>query len=192
MDEFSEEFLEFYTKEDLEIVNNYIDSAFDEKYSNDDWECSFDIEKIHAIQEVYHFTFTKDGHDDNPVCLSLAQGVDNCDVVDYSLHGISEVDRPLMQEILSDVVMDKERIENFLHEKNATSKINWNLVEMIFKGKKEQILDIYKKQGYDDYVTGGGTTKTDDHYGKAFDDLKKQGIFWTCVYKTIEVDRNIR
>jgi hypothetical protein len=56
---------------------------------------------------------------------------------------------------------------------------------------KEKILDLYGKSSYDNYVTGGGTINTDQHYKDEFKKLNDRGIFWLPVYEEIEVDRNI-
>ncbi len=187
MKEFNEEFLEIYTKEDLEIIDNYIDTCYDGEYDNDVWECECSREKIHTLQDVFHFTFTKNRDYDNQVCMSLAQGVDYNEVVDYNFEGVSEQYATQTQEILSDVVLDRRKVQDFLRSK----KPNWNLINMIFEEKKSKILELYSKQNYDDYVTGGGTTLTDSHYRNEFKKLNDRGLFWTCVYKTVEVDRDI-
>ncbi len=188
MKDFNEEFLEVYTKEDLKIIDNYIDTCYDGKCETGIWECEHSIEKIHTLQDVFHFTFTKNEDYDNQVCMSLAQGIDCNEVIDYNFKGISEQYTTKTQEILTDVILDKERVQDF----SGNKKPNWNLINLIFKDKKHKILDLYLKQNYDDYVTGGGTTSTDSHYLNEFKKLNDRGLFWTCVYKTIEVDRNIQ
>lgn len=59
---------------------------------------------------------------------------------------------------------------------------------MLFEKFKPEILKNLKEQNYDNYVTGGGTIKTDNYYNKKKNDLESKGVFWVVKYKEIETN----
>ncbi len=62
---------------------------------------------------------------------------------------------------------------------------------IIFEREKSKILDLYNKQNYDNYVTGGGSTYTDNYYKEQFKKYTDNGLYWKLIYKEVEVDRNL-
>ena len=89
--------------------------------------------------------------------------------------------------------IDENKIINkFLLKKSSKGKKpNIELAKKMLEHHKSDILDVYSKQNYDNYVTGGGTVKTDKHYSERFDKYHNMGLYWNIVYGKEEVDRNI-
>jgi hypothetical protein len=49
---------------------------------------------------------------------------------------------------------------------------------------RDSILKLIKNQNYDNYVTGGGTTKTDRYYDQKKSELNERGLFWKVKTRT--------
>ena len=77
-------------------------------------------------------------------------------------------------------------------EAKDTSGAGHNLVQAVLDSNKNDILDIYKKESYDNYVTGGGTGKTESFYKEKKDKYHKMGLYWECVHEDIEVDKSFK
>ncbi|HHZ96796.1 MAG TPA: hypothetical protein EYN67_14885 [Flavobacteriales bacterium] len=183
--DFNEDFTEKYSASDLEIVDALILMALedDKDSSKGNWESSLSREKHDALNYTYHISLNKIDDEDDMVELSFYTGVDvGCELVDYSLGGLSLADKPNMQRVLVDLKLDWSRIR---------SNVDPKIAQYMLDGSKADILEIYSKQGYDNYVTGGGTSKTNSHYKDKFDNYHNRGLFWTCVYEEQEFDRNI-
>jgi hypothetical protein len=82
-------------------------------------------------------------------------------------------------EVLKDIVLDESFYKTDILKEKANS---------LLRAHKSNILKLYSERGYDDYVTGGGTTVTDRHYQNSFDKYREMGLHWECVYEEIEVD----
>ena len=148
-------------------------------------------EKIHTLQECLHFEIVSDD-EETEIAVSIASGIDTNGVVDYSFEGNSLMHEPLTAEIISGVTLDRKRVAEALGKRvDDIPKKKWDLFEKIFEGHKDEILDIYRKQSYDNYMTGGGTNATDKHYQKLKKKLHNRNIYWEIQYETVEVDRNI-
>jgi len=183
-EDFKEDFTEKYSDADLEIVWSLIDFAFDndESTSKGNWDSSLSKEKHDALNYTYHISLNKIDNEDETVELSFYTGIDvGCELVDYSFGGCSLADSPATQRVLFDLELDLSRIGK---------KTSVTIAQAVLKVKKEEILDIYRKQAYDNYVTGGGTSITNDHYKNKFDRFNKMGLYWTCLYREEKFDRN--
>ena len=182
--DFQNDFTEAYSDIELDIVWGLIEYALenDDSISGGDWESSLSKEKHDALNYTYHISLNKIDSEDEGVELSFYTGIDvGCELVDYSFDGCSLANEPMTQRVLFDLELDLSRIGK---------KTSVTIAQAVLKVKKEEILEIYRKQGYDNYVTGGGTTNTDKHYKDKFDQFHKMGLFWTCLYRDEEFDRN--
>ncbi len=65
-----------------------------------------------------------------------------------------------------------------------------NQVEILLDNHKSEIMKIIKEQNYDNYVTGGGTNKTDSYYKNKKNELQIRGVFWKVITKTEETTAN--
>lgn len=86
--------------------------------------------------------------------------------------------------VLNDIKLD---FDSILIDHPGASK---SRCLIMFNHHKPQILELYRKQSYDNYVTGGGTCKTDDHYKGQFQKYYDMGLKWEVIYEDIEVERN--
>lgn len=188
MEDFNEEFEQKYGEDELKEVSKLIDQGFD-KYSSciitgDIWSLSLEVEKHGMLQHTLHMALSKEvnGKDDEEVNLEFEDGIDNGTVLrNHCLEGSSTMHSPKMVRVLVDLKYDFS-LSNTKHSKELT--------ESIFNDVKPDILEVYKKQNYDNYVTGGGSTKTSKHYRNELDKYHDRGFYWTCVYEEQEVDRN--
>ncbi len=185
--DFQEDFREKYGDDELEEVEVLIEEAFDSHKSDyfhgSKWSLSSDVEKHHALQLTYYMHLSKetDG-DDEKVSLEFESGIsDGTQLRHYCLEGSSNMHDPNIVSVLDDLELDWDKVE---------SKLTRETVTNIFNAIKPEIMDIYGKQNYDNYVTGGGTIKTDDHYENEFQEFHDRGFYWKCIYKDIEVDRS--
>ena len=146
------------------------------------WESSFEKEKHDALNYSYHISLCREV-DDQQIEVTFYTGIDvGCEMVHYSLEGDSITNRPNMVSVLVDLKLDWSRIK---------SNVNPKIAQYMLDGSKEDILEIYRKQGYDNYVTGGGNCKTNKHYKSEFEKYHVRGLYWDCIYEEQEFDRNI-
>lgn len=146
------------------------------------WESSLTKEKHDALNYSYHISLYRE-EDEHQIDVTFYTGIDvGCEMVHYSLEGESITDKPNMVRVLIDLKLDWSRID---------SNVNPKAAQYMLDGNKEHIMEIYSKQNYDNYVTGGGTTKTDSHYKNEFERFNDNGLYWTCVYEEQEYDRNL-
>jgi hypothetical protein len=184
-EDFNKDFTEKYSAIDLDSVWSLIDSVLqdDKSLSKGNWDSSFSKEKHDALNYTYHISLNKIDNEDECAELSFYTGINvGCELVDYSLEGASLAYEPMMQSVLYDLELDLSRIGK---------NVSVTIAQAVLRVKKEEILEIYRKQSYDNYVTGGGTVVTDRHYKDKFDRFNKMGLYWNCLYKEVEVDRNI-
>ena len=122
------------------------------------------------------------------------------ELIEYSFDGTSSKYSEKIIEVLDDIVLDEDRIiTHFKNNEDLIKNIPNEFFEemllkkarIIFEREKSKILDLYNKQNYDNYVTGGGSTSTDNYYKEQFKKYTDKGLYWKLIYKEIEVDRNL-
>ncbi len=64
------------------------------------------------------------------------------------------------------------------------------MLECFLDDMKPKLFELHRKQNYDNYVTGGGTNKTDKYYKDERIKLSDMGVFWEYIYEEKEVDCN--
>ena len=188
MQDFEDEFNSTYGGVELTEAIGLIDKSLESDNSGiikgELWAVSLDIEKISALQFTYHLNLYKEieGQNDIEISLTFENGINNGTALnDYSFDGLSSKSEVKTHRVLIDLEIDVSKIKNDFHEKKS---------KLILDGCKSEIMEIYSKQNYDNYVTGGGTTKTDSHYNNSLKKYNDRGLFWVCIYEDIEVDRN--
>jgi hypothetical protein len=187
MQDFQEDFSIKFPNDIFEHIEHLVNIALEDKKESSDyfgWDSSVSIEKNDALNETYFISISREFDDYcDEIELTFYTGIDvGCELVDYSLDGISLLNRPKMVNVLSDIKLDLSSMTEHTNKRIAQSLLNYH---------KSSIMEIYSKQNYDNYVTGGGTTKTDSYYKDSFEKYHNLGLYWTCVYEEIEVDRNI-
>lgn len=75
---------------------------------------------------------------------------------------------------------------------NSGKKYSLEKAEILLSNHRNEILKLYKEQNYDNYVTGGGTNKTDSYYEKKISELHDSGIFWKFITRTEETVANFK
>ena len=188
--DFRQDFIEKYTESEFNEITNLIDEALSGDKVNllngDIWTLTQDIEKHNALQYSHYISLSKEGKDcDEEVSLTFENGINNGTVCqDYSFDGSGSVSCTKMEDIFVDIQPDWEEIE-----KRAKGKVNRSLIQQIFDVNKKAIMELLGDQNYDNYVTGGGTTKTDEHYNRKIQAWHDRGFYWIRVYENMEVDR---
>ena len=208
--DFQEELKSQYSPEEVHQFNNWIESILcdntyyrDYKYpESDKYEFSLEIEKHDALNFTY---FIEIYNDNESINCTFYTGVNvGCELTEYSVNDndfcSSKYDDAEYEELI-DVELDIEKTTEYIRNKpNAIKNVpNEFFKEMLLKkaqilleNKKEEIMKIYSNQNYDDYMTGGGTSKTDDYYKQLKRELNELGCYWKCVYQTVICDRNLR
>lgn len=182
--DFNEDFVSKYSTVDFDCIWALVELALDDKdsESNNGWEMSLSKEKHDALNYTYHISLWKTNNEDESVELSFYTGIDvGCELVDYSLGGLSLADKPMMQKVLYDLELDLSRMKE---------GVNVSLVQSMLDGYKEEIMEIYSKQNYDNYVTSGGTSSTNKYYKEKLEKFNERGLYWNCLYRDEEFDRN--
>lgn len=194
INDFKLDFIKKYSEDEYKEVEKLIFLALDynESFILDDklWGISTQVEKHNPLQYTYYITLDKE---DDEVTLEIESGINNGTIfLDYSLDGDNF--KPLSREIevLKDIEIDWELTKWELNDGEELSDLLKNKVEFVFARYKNEILDYLRKESYDNYVTGGGSLLIDKLYKdkKAF--WREKGIFYNCIYETIEVDVNWR
>lgn len=205
--DFKGEFIELYGESNYIIVEKLINSACQASIRYKDyisklggWKCSLDIEKINALNSYYYINlYNKELEAE--INLEFGFGVDmQNELVEYSFDGTSSKYSIKTVTIIDNIILDEDKVK--LHFKNSENIIKnipnefleENLLKkarIIFEREKSKILDLYNKQNYDNYVTGGGSTSTDNYYKEQFKKYTDNGLYWKLIYKEVEVDRNL-
>ena len=202
---FKEEFIEKYGEDEYKIIDKIINSACECDYYHKDyiqelenWECSLDIEKLDSLNFNYFINLYNENLNAE-IDLTFGFGVDAPNAcIEYSFEGISEKYRDKEVRILKDIVLDEEKVkEHYRNSQNILKNIPNEFLEdtllrkarLIFDREKSNILNLYNKQNYDNYVTGGGSSKTNEFYNKKFKEYEDIGLFWDEIYEFEIVDR---
>lgn len=185
--DFYKEFLKEYSEDDLNKVEKLVYNALENWKStslyDDPWNISVSVEKIHELQYIYHLNIYNDNNEDLDIYIEVENGINNGTVLlDYSFEGGS-CPSTRYQDVLSDLELDWSSMDQ---------RVNKTVASMVFEKHKKDILEIHRKQSYDNYVTGGGTINTHKHYKNSFQKYYDMGLRWECVYKSIEVDTRLR
>lgn len=196
--DFKTDVREKFSEADLDTFYLYIDKRLED--TNDtsetinEWDCSLSIEKHDALNHSYHFEFNKEDNSDISVCVSYYTGIDvGCEMVDFSVDGLSLLDKPLVIRVFShvDIKWSQYLFLDEVKDKSELSQFKVMKIENLFRQYKEKIESLINKQSYDNYVTGGGTVSTNRYYREELQKIEDKGIFWDSVYVNETVERNI-
>lgn len=171
----------FYFDEFFEDLFEDFDSfkKFEVKY-----HCTVSVskEKHNELQYTYYFDIYSDLID-GELFLEIESGINNgTQLLDYSF-GENLLPKSRTVEVLKDIVLDEEK----------TKKLGFSVLKAkaVLSRHKAEILKLIRNQSYDNYVTGGGTNKTDEYYQDKFNSFENMGLFWTEVYEDMEADINL-
>lgn len=147
------------------------------------FHCTIDLrkEKHHELQYTYYYTITSDLVK-GELHIEIESGIESgTNVLNVSTSGSL---RPQSRtvEVMTDVALDEKRVKEMGYSVLKA--------QAVFPHYKNEIIDLIRKQGYDNYVTGGGTNKTDRYYKNRFDEIRSMGLYWKCIYEEIEADIN--
>lgn len=175
-EEFKEEFGNDKLVE-LDIgLDNLIDNDFEDlEYNGLIFTCT--KEKVNPLQ--YNICVNV-SFDQNIVQLMFESGINNgTQLNEYSINSescLSNVYR--FHEVVTDVEVDFETMDR-MGVKYCKVK-----TEIMLQNNKSAILNLHSNQIYDNYVTGGGTNKTNEYYNSEIQKLNSKGLYWKYVSKT--------
>lgn len=201
--EFTLEFIELFSGEEFEMVDDFITKKLEDTDTEadvvGDWHLSLDIEKINCLNHDYHFSFEKEGREE-AVTISFKTGIDvGCEMMDYSLTGDSCLSIEKTVEVFSHIEIDWSSVVNHYNtrsqvkakDKSELPDLFVLKIENYLKNNKQSIEEKIRNKSYDDYVTGGGNVVCDKHYRSAFEEHESKGFFWNEVHEETEVFRNL-
>ena len=174
--EFIDEFgIDLWKRFDV-IWDDIIDGDFEDN-EVDGFDISCSKEKVNQLQENICVDIT---FGDNEIQLMYESGISNgTQLNDYSINSnsdLSDIDREY--EVAIDVVVDYVKMDR-LGVKYSKEK-----AEMLLSNHKENILNWHHAKSYDDYVTGGGTIKTNEYYRRKKQEINNLGLHWLIVTQT--------
>lgn len=189
-EDFKKEFIKRWGVYNFEIVEELINYALEAQKSTnkeiDNWRMLLNVEKINQLQFNYYISLLRKNNNDNKVNLLFENGINNgTQLNDYTFGDDDWCKAPVSKivNVLKDIELDWHFIEY-----KAQYVVRKAKIEAVFNIHKASILEIYNKENYDNYVTGGGTEKTKEYYKNELDRFHKMGLYWNLVYEDIEVD----
>lgn len=178
--------------ENFEKVNKILelfDSEPFEDLEQDGITVSCSTEKIHQLQENVCVSIY---NDDFEVELLYENGINNgTQLNDYSINptnAASFTSAKREYEVVTGLELDRDQIR--MWELRTGRKCSIEKAQILLDNHKSEIMKLIKEQNYDNYVTGGGTNKTDSYYKNKKNELQIRGVFWKVVTKTEETTAN--
>lgn len=179
-------------------TDNFLDklSNVDPKYKTEigalekEFNCKItcDIEKHNALQFTYYFDVDF-GKKEN-FYAEIESGISNGTRINSADWGINTKPTSKTVEVMKDVVFNEEAFNAWYSGKEENRGFTKVKALIFFERYKPELLTLHKNQNYDNYVTGGGTNKTDDYYKSRKNELSELGVFWEYIYEDKEVDCN--
>lgn len=180
------DFIENYPNrnwEEMSRVLYIIASDFDDKVISEEYEVHIAREKIHQLQQNVFVTITSK-NEEVELSLEFENGINNGTQLNEYVFGDTLKPSSRTVEVFKDIELDKERVLRY--NPNA----NLEKAQMMLNNYRSEIIKMNRNQSYDDYVTGGGTNKTDKYYKDFKDGLNNRGLFWQNIYEEVEADIN--
>lgn len=173
--------------EDLCYVNPKYDKADIERLEKEfNCEISCSTEKHNELQLTYFYEIDF-GKEEN-FYIEIESGINNGTQVNSAEWGTNTLSNTKTIEVLKDVVFNDEAFEIWYNGKEENKSFTKQKAKIIFEENKHKLIELHRKQSYDNYVTGGGTNKTDKYYKDELSKLSEMGVFWEYVYEEKEVD----
>lgn len=154
-----------------DLVENlcHVDIKGTENFSelNKEYNCTIrvSIEKHNVLQYTYYYEIDF-GLEEN-YFIEIESGISNGTKINSQEWGVSTKPKSKEIEVLKDVIFNEEKFLIWFNSKYRTTD-NLDFVKRkaiaIFENNKSELLKLHREQSYDDYVTGGGTNKTDSYY----------------------------
>lgn len=137
------------------------------------------VEKHNQLQLTYYYEITSNLINAN-LYLEIESGINNGTQFNSYSFSSSVMPKSRTIEVLKDIVLNKEAyIGSTYSVVKAQNYLN---------NVKSEIMQLFKNQNCDNYVTGGGT---DNYYKNKLSEYKSKGLFFSCVYEEIEVDLHL-
>ncbi len=146
-------------------------------------EINVNVEKHNELQYTYYYTITSELVE-GELHLEIESGINNGTLILEASVSSSLKPKFRAVEVFKDIELDKERI--LRHTPNE----NLEKAQMMSDNHRAEIIKMHRNQSYDDYVTGGGTNKTDKYYKDFRDGLNNKGLYWQNIYEEVEADVN--
>ncbi len=177
-----------------DLVENlcHVDAKNTEDFSelNKEYNCKIEvsIQKHNVLQYTFYYEIDF-GLEEN-YFVEIESGISNGTQINSQEWGNSTKPKSEEIEVLKDVVFCEEAFDKWYYGNSENKDFVKRKAIAIFENNKSELLKLHREQSYDDYVTGGGTNKTDSYYKNKKNELREKGVFWEYVYETKEVDCN--
>lgn len=133
------------------------------------------------------FINEKGDEDEHNVEIVCEQGINvGCELIDYDVDGDNVSVPKKVYTVITDLKLDLNAIKLF--EVRTGKTVSLKLAELMLEREKDNIMEIYRKRSYDNYVTGGGTNLTDKYYSDKIAEYNNKGLYWDCVTEEVEAD----
>lgn len=152
---------------------------------------SVDVEKHNELQYTYYFDI--DFNIEENLFVEIENGINNGTRVNHEEWGNESKPDSRMIEVLKDVVFNEGEFEKWCRWKGVSEQRKPQLksiAKSLFDRHKNELMKANRNQSYDNYVTGGGTLKTNKYYQDFYQSLSDKGVFWSFIYEDVEADVN--
>lgn len=175
--------------EKIDFILDILDNEPFYDFEKDGITVSCYHEKIHQLQENVCVSISCN---DFEIELLYENGINNgTQLIDYRINSEFSFTRDKREyEVITGIELDIKSME--IWSFNSGKKYSLEKAEILLSNHRNEILKLYKEQNYDNYVTGGGTNKTDSYYEKKISELHDSGIFWKFITRTEETVANFK
>ncbi len=171
----------------IEKVLELFDSEPFEDFEKDGVTVSCSREKINQLQENVCVSIY---NDDFEIELMYENGINNgTQLNDYAINpndSMTNVKREY--DVIIGLELDIDAIDAW--SRRTGIKYSITKAQALLDNETPEILKLIKDQNYDNYVTGGGTNKTDNYYQNKRNGLNDRGLYWKTKTKTHSVPAN--
>ena len=188
-----EEIIEIIDDVIVDIIETHHDDTKVLERLQKKYNCTIniDVEKIHELQETIYYDIEFEGVEEH-LYLEVENGINNGTRLDDSSWGDNLKSDTKEVEVLKDIIFDENEFNKWYSGNEENRALVKNKAIILFNNNKNMLLKLYREQNYDNYVTGGGTNKTDSYYKDKLNELSNKGVFYEYIFEVIEVQRNFK
>jgi len=183
-EDLKEDFIVEFGEENFKKIESILDLFESEPFCDfekDGITVSCSREKINQLQENVCVSISCDDFD---IELLYENGINaGTRLNEYRINPASSfVNDKREYEVITGIELDIDAIDRW----SAMTGKEYSLqkAEFMLINNRDSILKLIKNQNYDNYVTGGGTTKTDRYYDQKKSELNERGLFWKVKTRT--------
>lgn len=155
---------------------------------------NLDVRVVKHNQLQYTYYYEIDFGEKYPILsVEIESGINNGTQINHVGWNSSTLPSSRTVEVLKDVIFSEEGFRRWCNRKDVSEERASHLRQIaisLFERNKSELMKANKNKSYDNYVTGGGTLKTNEYYRNFYNDLEEKGVFWEFIYEEKEYDVN--